>query len=316
MKSISIVIPTFNGQELLDTYLPSVIEACRSYKGEWEIIVVDDQSDSPVRRLREIRYIRREQNGGFSKAMNTGIKEARGEIIVSLNNDVKVNQDFIPLLLEYFDDQSVFSVKPKSMLPDGSNESVKMLGINKGMIESVTQEKLQLPDSGFQELPYSCAGSAAYDKNKLLELGGFDEIYSPFYWEDLDLGYRAVKRGWKNIYEPKSVVYHQHGATISKVPKVGPSGLGGISKQAVFIRNREIFYWKNVNDPKLNAIAFLAFFIRLLKAALLGKKDIVGGLLNFLKLFPMVAEKRKIEKKFSRVKDKEIVKKFIYANSR
>lgn len=302
MKSVSIIIPTFNGQELLDKYLPLVVQACENYGGESEIIVVDDGSREQkfLFRAKNVKYIRREQNGGFSKTMNTGIKEAAGEIVIALNNDVKVTSNFIEPLAKYFNNNSVFSVKPKSILPDGSNESIKGIKINRGMMESVNFPNVG--NKNFYSLPYSCAGSAAYDKNKLLKLGGFDEIYSPFYWEDFDLGYRAVKRGWKNIYEPQSVVYHEHGATISKIPKVGPS--------EQFIRNREIFYWKNICDWRLNSIALLSFPIRFVKAIILGKKDITQGIMGFLKVLPKVIKKRREEKSDSKIKDKEIIKKF------
>ncbi len=65
---------------------------------------------------------------------------------------------------------------------------------------------------------YPCAygggGSCAFDRRKFLELGGFDELLAPFYLEDTDLGYMAWKRGWKNLYQPASVVYHEHRGTI------------------------------------------------------------------------------------------------------
>lgn len=303
MKSISIIIPTYNGNELLDKYLSLVVRACERYNGDWEIIVVDDGSREQefLFQANNIKYIRRQQNGGFSKAMNTGIKQAKGEIVIALNNDVMVTSSFIEPLMRYFADPLVFSVKPQSVLPGGSNESIKAIKINKGMIESINSP-LEKWEKDILELPYSCAGSAAYDKKKLSELGGFDEIYSPFYWEDFDLGYRAVKRGWKNVYVPESVVFHEHGATISKITKRGPS--------AQFIRNREIFYWKNISDFKLNLIAFLSFPVRFVKAIVLGKKDIYQGLAEFLKVLPAVMKKRREEKNVSVVKDKEVIEKF------
>lgn len=314
MKSISIIIPTYNGNELLDKYLPSVVRACENYNGEWKIIVVDDGGEKipllPFSKGENIKYIRRQQNGGFSKAMNTGIKQAKGEIVIALNNDVMVTSSFIEPLIKYFDDPLVFSVKPQSVLPDRKNESIKAIKINKGMIESINSP-VEKWGKDVLELPYSCAGSAAYDKNKLLELGGFDEIYSPFYWEDFDLGYRAIKRGWKNIYVPESVVFHEHSATISKMNSTfGKDGRGVVNKQVIFIRNREIFYWKNICDFKLNTIALLSFLIRFIKAIILREKDIYKGLMDFLKILPAVMKKRRKEKRASEVKDKEIIKRF------
>ncbi len=54
---------------------------------------------------------------------------------------------------------------------------------------------------------YGGGGSCAFDRKKFLELGGFDELLAPFYMEDTDLGYLAWKRGWKNLYQPASVVF-------------------------------------------------------------------------------------------------------------
>jgi len=187
MKPISIIIPTYNGNELLEKYLPSVVEACKSYGGEWEIIVVDDGSDAPPtpplgkEGLGGVKYIFREQNAGFSHAMNTGIQAAKGEIIVSLNNDVRASSDFLAPLLQYFDDPAVFSVKPKSILSDGSNESIKVIQINKGMVESVTyNEKIPLNPplrKGETDIdsPFEKGGRGIFkSKRYILYLGGFD----------------------------------------------------------------------------------------------------------------------------------------------
>ena len=79
--------------------------------------------------------------------------------------------------------------------------------------------------SGIESTPPSPisirASTAAADlarsiSKKFLELGGFDSLLAPFYLEDTDLGYMAWKRGWKVLYQPKSVVYHEHRGTIGK----------------------------------------------------------------------------------------------------
>jgi len=74
-------------------------------------------------------------------------------------------------------------------------------------------------------------------------LGGFDEAYSPFYWEDVDLGYRAWKRGWRTLYEPRSVVYHQHSASISRWPRA--------FTDSIKARNGLFFIWRNIEDGGL-----------------------------------------------------------------
>ena len=63
---------------------------------------------------------------------------------------------------------------------------------------------------------FTGGGSSAFDRRKFLELGGFDHLYRPFYYEDTDLGFMAWKRGWKVLYEPGSIVFHEHRGTIGK----------------------------------------------------------------------------------------------------
>ena len=63
---------------------------------------------------------------------------------------------------------------------------------------------------------YGGGGSCAFDRRKFLELGGFDELLAPFYMEDTDLGYAAWKRGWQVLYQPRSIVYHEHRGTIGR----------------------------------------------------------------------------------------------------
>ncbi len=75
-------------------------------------------------------------------------------------------------------------------------------------------------------------------------MGGMDEkLLSPFYWEDIDLCYRAQKRGWKILWEPKSVVIHEHESTTGKFPKK--------YRQRIQDRNQLLFVWKNLGSSAL-----------------------------------------------------------------
>ena len=92
---------------------------------------------------------------------------------------------------------------------------------------------------------HSCAypggGSSAFDRDKFLELGGFDELLRPFYYEDTDLGLMAWKRGWKLIYQPASAVFHEHRGTIGKT--FSPHYIEGVLK-----KNVVLYCWKNVHQ--------------------------------------------------------------------
>jgi hypothetical protein len=92
---------------------------------------------------------------------------------------------------------------------------------------------------------YPCAygggGSCAFDRRKFLELGGFDELLAPFYMEDTDLGYLAWKRGWKVLYQPRSIVFHEHRGTIGK--RFSRTYIDSIVQ-----KNLLLFCWKNIHE--------------------------------------------------------------------
>ena len=96
---------------------------------------------------------------------------------------------------------------------------------------------------------YGGGGSCAFDRRKFLELGGFDELLAPFYLEDTDLGYLAWKRGWQVLYQPRSVVYHEHRGTIGK-------RFSEAQIQAVLKKNYLLFCWKNIHDWRMLASHF------------------------------------------------------------
>ncbi len=100
---------------------------------------------------------------------------------------------------------------------------------------------------------YGGGGSCAFDRRKFLELGGFDEILAPFYLEDTALGFQAWKRGWKVLYEPASIVYHEHRGTIGKC-------FSDSQIQAVLKKNYLLFCWKNIHEwRRLTAHFFFSY---------------------------------------------------------
>ena len=243
MSNLSVIIPTYRGRDLLMRYLPFIEEAIG---GEGEIVVVDDAStDDTVNALQDrfpqVKIVARQSNGGFSKSVNDGILATSGEFVVLLNNDVEVSPDFLQPLLPLFDDETVFSVSPAVILPNADNldEGAKTGRWHHGMFFSGQRQGVRATTP----VLYATGCAAIYRRSMLESLGGFDEAYSPFYYEDADLGYRAWKRGWRSIYQPTSTVYHQHFASISKIPADVVS--------RVKSRNSLFFIWRNMEDAKL-----------------------------------------------------------------
>lgn len=213
--SISVIIPTYNGKILLEKNLSNIIEALNHSGLTHNIIVVDDaSSDGSETYLKErfpqVEIIRNEQNLGFSNSMNVGIRAAKYDWILALNNDMRLPDNFFREMLKLFD-PNLFSIS--CLIKDGKGEktleSAKVFKPNFGKITVKDREANEVVYS-----LYSCGGCALYNREKLLDLNGFDEIFSPFYYEDLDLSLRAWHRGWKSVYTPKTFCYHDHSQTI------------------------------------------------------------------------------------------------------
>ncbi len=255
-SSAAIVIPNWNGRDLLEKYLPSVIAASGRVPGS-EVIVVDNGStDGSAAFIRErfpqVRVVALEANLGFGGGSNAGFKAARHDVVVLLNSDMRVEPDFLQPLLDGFTDERVFSVSCQIFFSD-PNKIREETGLTEFWWERGSLRVRHRTEPGIGEL-YPCAygggGSCALDRRKFLELGGFDELLAPFYLEDTDLGYLAWKRGWKNLYQPASVVFHEHRGTIGR--RFSEAYIQGVLK-----KNFLLFAWKNVHDWRRMSAKFV-----------------------------------------------------------
>ena len=253
MRKVSILIPSFNGKQLLNENLPSIITAAKNYKGAYEIIIIDDGSTDNTEgfiksNFPEIKTARLKNRCWYAAACNYGAGSSNGEILIFLNNDVKVDSDFIEPLVKHFDDRQVFAVGAKSIIVNKGyiNEAISRGYFKNGVLVFEYPGKNKDADFFDNHCPilHVCGAAFACRRDRFLQLGGFDTIFKPFYWEDVDLSYRAWKRGWHSIYEPKSVVYHNHSTTIGEF--YPENYIKYISQ-----RNRILFYWKNITDPGL-----------------------------------------------------------------
>jgi GT2 family glycosyltransferase len=257
--SASIVIPNWNGRDLLEKYLPSVIAAA-GQNPENEIIVVDNgSSDGSADFIRthfpNVRLVALPENLGFGGGSNAGFRVARNDIVVLLNSDMRVEPGFLAPLLAVFADSDIFAVSCQIYLTDPTKRREET-GLTEGWWDNGGLQVSHRED-GKVLSPFPCfyagGGSSAFDRRKFLELGGFDELLAPFYLEDTDLGYLAWKRGWKVLYQPASVVYHEHRGTIGR--KFDPRYIDSILK-----KNYLLFTWKNIHDwPRLVSSFFSAW---------------------------------------------------------
>ncbi|MBM3744474.1 MAG: glycosyltransferase [Acidobacteria bacterium] len=254
-RGASIVIPTWNGRELLERNLPSVLAATAGNPGH-EIIVVDNGSaDGTVEFLREhfpqVRTLALPENMGFGGGSNAGFRAAANDVVVLLNNDMRVEPGFVEPLLEGFTDGDVFAISCQIHFTDARRQREET-GLTEGWWESGQLRVRHRVDQGVKDL-YPCfyggGGSCAFNRRLFLELGGFDALLEPFYLEDTDVGYRAWKRGWKVLYQPRSVVYHEHRGTIGR-------RFSAEQIQTVLKTNFLLFTWKNIHAWKRLAAHF------------------------------------------------------------
>ncbi len=303
-KSI-IIIPNYNGKELLARFLPGVLRA--AHKSRSQILVADDGSpdddlDWLARNFPRVKTLASPNNLGFNLNCNRAIKSVDSEVVILLNNDMEVEEDFIdPLIDQLMSSESVFAASPSviNLALGGQDETVTYFRYEHGMI------KIMQPCLGGASPPESATpigvphgGAAAIDRAKFLELDGFSPIFAPAYLEDVDLGYRAWKRGWSTIYEPRSVVHHHHHQTTRKV---------WTQKQInhIVLERRFWLTWHNLTDRDLiaNHLLWLPRFpVSYLRH---GKGPEFTAYLTAFKKAPAIAAARK--KYVSALSDREVM---------
>jgi len=264
------VIPNWNGRDLLETYLRSVIAALEGNPAN-EIIVVDNgSSDGSAeflsRNFPSVKVIALERNLGFGGGSNAGVRAAANDIVVLLNSDMRVAPDFLAPLLSGFTDERVFAVSCQILFTDPGKRREET-GLTQGWWEEGALRVRHRIDDQIRDL-YPCfyggGGSCAFDRRKLLELGGFDPLLEPFYLEDTDLGFQAWKRGWKVLYQPQSIVYHEHRGTIGK-------RFSEAQIREVLNKNFILFTWKNIHEWRRLASHFFFTYAGALVSVVFGE---------------------------------------------
>lgn len=228
----SVIIPAYNGQKFLDANLPSVLAL-----GANEVIVVDDASTDLVHlegcRMDsfQVKVIRHSKNLGFPVSVNDGFTAATGEVVILLNQDVRPDKDLLKYTLPHFADPKVFAVTFNEQVRSWAKAEIKnsFLEFSNGEIDNKVHESF-----------WASGGSAAFRKSYWDSLGGFDPRFSPGYYEDLDISWRARNRGFDIIWDPRAKVTHS--APESTFNKTYPKN----SLQLIKDRNYLLCHWKNL----------------------------------------------------------------------
>ena len=252
MALISVIVLNYNGKGFLDGCLSSL--ASQTYS-DFEVIVVDNGSrDGSPEYVKEnypwVRLAKNDENLGFAGGTNVGIRAAKGEFVITLNNDSRADSRFIEELIKPMADPEVGVCAAKMLFPDGRINSA---GICISRSGAAWDRGMFEPDRGqyefVEEVFGACAGAALYRREMLDEIGLFDEDFF-LYLEDVDLAFRARLAGWKCIYVPGARVIHHHGGT---------AGVG--SDLAVYYGNRNIVWYPIKDFPFRLLITSLPFIV-------------------------------------------------------
>ncbi|MEW5760322.1 MAG: glycosyltransferase family 2 protein [Candidatus Thermoplasmatota archaeon] len=219
---VSIIILNWNGMAYLEECLKSVFDL--EYKN-FEVILVDNAStdcsvDLVKEKFPQVKIIVNEENFGFAKGNNIGIKSAGGEYIVLLNNDTKVDKKWLSELVRVADENENVGMCASKMLfyaqPDTINSTGMQIWISGGTSDRGFGKKDIGQFDSLEDVIGPCAGAALYKKNMLDYIGFFDEDYF-MYFEDTDLALRGLFQGWKCKFVPSAIVYHKYQASAKKV---------------------------------------------------------------------------------------------------
>ena len=254
---LSILVPALDDRELLAEALPLILAEAAASGLEWELLVIDDTGSGALlewlgREFPEAGCLVREVNGGFATATLTGARAARGGVLCVLNPDVRIRPGFFAPLMERLVASDVFAVAPL-VLRDGeqSDESLPHLVQEDGAIvirsaaDVVPGESAPGHEDGYP-VAFALGGAFCVRRVEFLAQGGFDSLFEPFYFEDVDLCWSAWRSGRRVVVDPRAVAEHKNRGTIgAHVPEK--------LVRASIEKNRHLFAWKHLDGEALEA---------------------------------------------------------------
>jgi len=268
---IAIVILNWNGVKLFPDFLPSLIEHS---KGDGiELIVADNGStDDSLAFLEKnfpsVTLLDLKTNYGFAKGYNVALEQIDADYFVLVNSDVKVSENWIQPCIQHFEsDKTVAAVQPK-ILSYHQPEYFEYAGAAGGFIDQfgypfcrgrildkVEKDEGQYQTSG--EIFWASGACMFVRAEAFKSAGGLD----PLFWahmEEIDLCWRLKNRGMKIIYEPKSVIYHLGGGSLS---------YGDPRKVYLNFRNNLYMLYKNLPKNKFKRTMLIRMILDGIAAA-------------------------------------------------
>jgi GT2 family glycosyltransferase len=291
---ISIIIPVYKNYEMFYGFL----EKNKKYMSGSELIIMNDFPEENITKsvkkiIPDAVVVNNKINLGFAGNVNQGVLKATRKYVFLMNSDVVLkNNSYLTATKHFEKNNNIFAVGFSQIEKDG-----KIVGANRAYFQNglINHAHLQPTNYNLQSCPIFWAegGSSIFRKDLFISLGMLDELFNPFYWEDIDLSYRAWKAGYIVMYDSNIKVEHHHESTIGKY-----FDKSKVLKTA--FRNQLIFHWKNLTDSDLILKHLLNF----------PKLILIPGFFDALKMLPKILESRKKALKLFVKSDNEIISKF------
>jgi len=297
-KTVTFIVPTYNQRDWMDFCLPPLLAEA----GDRHTVMIvddasaDDTSDYVRSHYPQVRVLRLPRNQGFGGAVSAGIAASDTPLFSLINTDVKVRPGYLAAILPHFDRPDTFAVCSRIDLPDGS----QMETGNVAPDWSGVLEPYHVSPARPGPILYAGGASSVFDRAKYEALGGFEVVYRPLYFEDIELGYRAWRRGWRSLFEPGASVFHQRRAWIG-------ARFGNAFANESFLRNGLLFVLKNVRDPGMLRQHLAYVCARLLTEVLAGDATMAHAVLRALPYVPSMLVKRWCEYRRGDLSDRRIL---------
>jgi len=294
---ISVIIPVYkNYQEFFKN-----LDNNKKFLNDCQVIVVNDYphekiADQVKKIIASAIVVDNKKNLGFGQAVNLGVKQAKHLFIFLLNSDVVLKDDsFKKVILHFNSNTNLFAVSFAQEEKNSQITGKNTIYCKKGLFFHRKATDLRFGFNAWAE-----GGAAIFDRNKFLKLGGFDKLYSPFYWEDIDLSYRAWKMGYQIIFDPTIKVVHHHGTTIKRY-------FSSFKIKTIAYRNQFIFILKNIDWDLLKQTLIYLPYWKIKALISFDFPFLIGLAWSFLKL-PTILSKRKMLK--FKISDQQVFKIF------
>jgi GT2 family glycosyltransferase len=262
MEPLSIVVTNYNGRSTLQAYLPQVVTAADAIPGSEVVLVDDASSDDSVEWLRQkmpqVRLVVHEKNTGFPDSANDGFQAATHPWVMLLSSDMVPEPGCIEHMFALLQtSEDILSISGPQIEPDGKLLCARFRGhFWRGSLRVRDHE--QQPETVDGRVLHQFQNAVGlYRRENFLAVGGFCSLFTPFYFEEVDLSYRAWKLGYRILYCPEAKIRHfTDDSAICAAHKRR-------ERRAQHRIHQYYMFWKNVNHPRWMLLHALSLLIRL-----------------------------------------------------